>query len=166
MVARESEGIGTTLSEEPGGSVDALYGPRRSSRSKQIVSCAVAIAMMVVGCLVIGIAMIQGSWWYPMMTDRELSREQRAQLHAVRDEIAESGTAPQSLVWFDVALSANTDPTHVLEALVEAHSVLKDCGEVDDRWLQVIWQSVEMIRPQTGLIEGSPYPVSTVPLDL
>jgi len=75
VVAGESEGIGTALSEEPGGSDDALYGPRRSSHSKPIVCCALAIAMTVMGCLVMGIAMIQGSWWYPVMTGPELSRE-------------------------------------------------------------------------------------------
>jgi lambda repressor-like predicted transcriptional regulator len=141
-----------------------VYGRRRLPIGTigRRVGLGVIIAGVVL--IVVFLAFVEGSWWYPVATDRALDEAARAQVVNVRDRVAMVGSAPQAIVWLDLALSHDTHPSDVRAYLLSARHEL--AAKDDDRLTASIRELdavIDRIRPV--LIEAttsSPYPVATV----
>jgi len=80
-------------------------------------------------CAIIGLAFVQGSWWYSYGTDRPLDHESLAHVEMIRDEVDASGAAPGAVVWLDVALEPDAHPTDVRARLLTAQEALEAAGD-------------------------------------
>jgi len=114
-------------------------------------------------CIIIGLAFVQGSWWYSYMTDRALNHESRAHVEAIRDEVNASGAAPEAVMWLDAALDPDTDPTTVRTHLLTAQEILEAAGDPKlakaARELQGI---IQTIRPTPSGRTITPRPAPTL----
>ncbi len=121
------------------------HGPGRARRIGIVV---LGVILAGVACVIIGLAFVQGSWWYSYGTDRTLDHESRARVEAMREEMGGSGAPPEAVKWLNAALDPNAHPTDVRTYLLTAQEVLE---ATDDpklaeavRELQAI---IQAIRP-------------------
>ena len=93
----------------------------------------IVLGMILIGatCGIIGLAFVQGSWWYTYGTDRPLDQETRARVEAIRDEVDTSGLATEAVMWLDAALEPNADPTAVRFRLIEAQEILEAVNDAE-----------------------------------
>jgi len=138
--------------------------PRRVGQGRRIAVTVLGVILAVVACTIIGLAFVQGSWWYPTMTDRVLDHESLARVEAIRDEADAAGSAPEAARWLNEALDPpNTDPTTVRAYLLAAQEALeaaddpKLAGAV--RELRAIIQTIR--QPYTKETT-TPYPMPTL----
>ena len=152
MTAIDAEGIGVEQAV-----------PRSPGRMRRIVVAALAMIVTAVGCGVIGVALVQGSWWYAEGTDRALDDESRARVAALRDEVDTRGTAPEAVAWLAAALEPTAHPTDTRTYLLEAQEALDATGDPElaeiARELRAI---AETIRPSGGEVTLAPYTAPTV----
>jgi hypothetical protein len=125
-----------------------------------------ALGVIVVGAAVgiVGLAFVQGSWWHPLATDLALDEPARGKVAAVRERVALAGSAPQALVWLDLALARDSHPSDVRAYLSAARDELVAADDdrlvVSIRELDVLIDSIR--HPTMDATAPSPYPVSTV----
>ena len=138
--------------------------PRRVGRGRRIAVTVLGVILAVVACTIIGLAFVQGSWWYPTMTDRALDDESMARVEAIRDEVDTAGSAPEAARWLNEALDPpTTDPTAVRAYLLAAQEALEAADDpklvraVSE--LRAIIQTVR--QPYTGGTT-TPYPMPTL----
>lgn len=93
----------------------------------------IVLGMILIGatCGIIGLAFVQGSWWYTYGTDRPLDQETRARVEAIRDEVDTSGLATEAVMWLDAAMEPNADPTAVRFRLIEAQEILEAVDDLE-----------------------------------
>ena len=147
-----------------GGNEARPYNPDQGRRAIVIV---MGMVSALVALSIIGMAFMQGSWWYSYPADQALDRESRSRLEMVRDEVDAhevdaSGAVPQVVTWLDVALNSYTDPTAVRNYLLTAQESLKATGDPKlveaARELQEI---IQAIRPVPLWETTTPRPAPT-----
>ncbi len=103
--------------------------PRSSGRGRRAVVIVMGMILVGVTLTIIGLAFTEGSWWYSYMTDQALSRESRARVEAIRDEVDASGAMPEVVTWLDAALDPNADPTTVRNYLITAKEAMRKADD-------------------------------------
>jgi lambda repressor-like predicted transcriptional regulator len=124
----------------------------------------VGLGIIIVGVVlvIVALAFTEGSWWYPVATDYALDEHARAQVVAVRERVAMAGSAPQALVWLDLALVSDTHPSDVRAYLLSARDqMVAAADESLSASISELNLLIDLIRP-AGATTLSPYPVSTV----
>ena len=133
--------------------------PRGPGRAWRIIVTVLAVVLTVAACGIIGVAFVQGSWWYSYGTDRALDYKSLSQIEAIKDDLEASGAAPEAVTWLNAALEPNADPSMIRAYLASAQEALEETGDPElaeaARELETI---IESIRP-TGL---DPYPAPTL----
>jgi hypothetical protein len=127
------------------------------------------ILLVLATCGIIGLAFVQGSWWYAVGGDQALSQESRACVEAIREQVAASSEVPEAIVWLDAALEPRTHPTDVRAYLIEAQEMLEaaDIGRasVDDPGLAEaaaeLQSIIDTIRGGSFEKRATPYVLST-----
>lgn len=136
---------------------------RAPGRGRRIGVIVLATILGGVALGVIGVALVQGSWWYSLGTDRALDQESRACVEAIRDEVNASGAAPEAVAWLNAALEPNAHPTDVHTYLLAAREAL-DAAD-DPELVQVgkkLWAVIEAIRPSEFKVTVTPYSAPTL----
>jgi len=100
-------------------------GPRPWGRGWRTGIIMLGAVLAAVACAIIGLAFVQGSWWYSYGTDRALDRESRARIEAIRDELSARGVVPDAVAWLDAALRPDAHPSDTRAYLLSAQEVLK-----------------------------------------
>jgi hypothetical protein len=133
--------------------------PRGPGRVWRIIVPVLAVVLTVAACGIIGMAFVQGSWWYSYGTDQALDYKSRSQIEAIVDDLEASGAAPEALTWLNAALEPNADSSAIRAYLASAQEALEETGDPEfaeaARELETI---IESIRP-TDL---EPYPPPTL----
>jgi hypothetical protein len=119
-------------------------GPRRMEPGRRIGVIVLGAILATVACGIIGVAFVQGSWWYSDGTDRALDRESRARVEEVRGTVDASGLAPEAVTSLNAALDRNADPTEVRTCLLTAQELLAASG--DPELAQAAWELGEVIQ--------------------
>jgi len=138
-------------------------GPRRVGRDRRVVVIVLGVFLATAACTIIGLTLVQGSWWYSYGTDRDLDDESRARVEAIRDEVDASGAVPKAVMWLNAALEPNTHPTDVRTYLLAALGALEAAD--DPKWavaVEEIRAIIEKIRPATVGVMGTPYSAPTL----
>jgi hypothetical protein len=152
---KEADTMITSISKEA-----KSRGPGRGRRIGVIVLGAILAAA---ACGIIGVALVQGLWWYSLGTDRALDHESRACVEAIRDEVNASGAAPEAVAWLNAALEPNAHPTDVHTYLLAAREAL---DVADDPELaevaRKLWPVIEAIRPSEFKVTVTPYSAPTL----
>jgi hypothetical protein len=137
--------------------------PHRPMHGRRVAVIVLGAILAAVACGIIGVALVQGSWWYSDGTDRALSDESRARVEAIRDEVDATGVAPEAVTRLDAALDPDADPTAVrtyLLAAQEALVVADDPGLAHSVGeLQTV---IETIRPSRVFATITPLPIPTL----
>jgi hypothetical protein len=137
--------------------------PRSPGRGRRITIIALGTVLAVMACGVIGVAFVQGSWWYAEGTDRALDVESRARVEALRDEVEAHGGAPEAVTRLNAALEPGAHPTDIRTYLLEAQEVLEATGDPElaevARELRTI---ADRIRPSEDAVAPVPYTPPTV----
>lgn len=131
--------------------------PRSPERRRNIVVIVLGAILATAACSIIGVAFVQGSWWYSYGTDRALDGRSRARVEAMRDEVDASGIAPEAVPWLNAALDPHTDPSTVRAYLLAAQEVLE---AADDPKLTEI---VEELRAVVQTIQTYPVRHTSTP---
>ena len=137
--------------------------PRRVRRGWRIGVIVLGVILAGMTCVIIGLAFVQGSWWYSYGTDQPLDRESRARLEALRDEVDASGAAPEAVVWLHAALEPNAHPSDVWACLDAAQEILEAAD--DPRLAEAVEELPEImqvIRPSRFGTATTPHPVPTL----
>lgn len=136
---------------------------RGSKRGRRIGIVLIGTLSTVLACVLLGLTLAQGTWWYSIGSDRALSQESRARVAAIRDEMAASGMAPEAVDLLDAALDPAADPTTVRMYLLSALEKLEATG---DRSLTgaagELRAIAQTIRPTTFEERITPNPSSPV----
>lgn len=138
--------------------------PHRPGRVRRVGVIALGAILVAAACAIVGLAFVQGSWWYSCMTDRALDHASRARAEAIRDAVDASGAAPEAVVWLDRALDPHVDPTTVRAYLITAREAMKAADDprlieaAQD--LQVI---IQTIRPSASRMRPSDFTETTAP---
>ena len=137
--------------------------PRSPGRGRRIAVIALGTVLAVMACDVIGVAFVQGSWWYAEGTDRALDDESRARVEALRDEVDAYAAVPEAVMWLNAALEPSAHPTDTRAYLLEAQEVLEAIGDPElaevARELRTI---ADTIRPSGVTVTTTPYTAPTV----
>lgn len=137
--------------------------PRRLGRGQRIAVVVLGIILAGAACVIIGLAFVQGSWWYSYMTDQALDYESRARVEAIRDEVDASGTAPEAVMWLNAALESNADPTTVRSHLLAAQEVLEAAGDPKlAEAVRELQEIIQTIRPRHFGMTTTPRPAPTL----
>jgi len=140
-----------------------VASPRHPMRGRRGVVVVLGAILAAVTCTIIGAALVQGSWWYSYGTDRGLSRQSRARVEAIRDEMDASGIVPEAVTRLDAALDPHADPTTVRAYLLAAQEVL---GAADDpelaRCVGELRAVIATIRSSHVFVPTTPRPVPTL----
>ena len=137
--------------------------PRGLGRGRRVGVIVLGVILVGAACVIIGLALVQGSWWYSYGTDRALDRASLVRVEAIRDEVDAGGSAPEAVVWLNAALDPNAHPTDIRTYLLAAQEALKATGDPKlaeaAEELQAI---IQMIRPVPLWETTTPRPVSTL----
>jgi hypothetical protein len=98
--------------------------PLRLQAARRIGVAVLGVTLAALACGIIGVAFVQGSWWYTYGTDRALERESRVCVERIRDAVDVGGEAPEAVMWLNAALDPSADPTAVRTYLLAAQEVL------------------------------------------
>ncbi len=137
--------------------------PRGLGRGRRVGVIVLGVILVGAACVIIGLAFVQGSWWYSYGTDRALDQASLVRVEAIRDEVDAGGSVPEAVVWLNAALDPNAHPTDIRTYLLAAQEALKATGdpklaEVAEE-LQAI---IQMIRPAPLWETTTPRLVSTL----
>jgi len=139
----------------------------RLGRRGVVIALGTILATLALGMM--GVALGQGSWWYPHEADRALDSRSRARVEAIRDQVEAKGTAPEAETWLDTALEPETHPTDVRACLLEAQEILDATGDPKlaeaARELGAVVETMRSITIQTLEFRGTPTPYSPPTLD-
>ena len=137
--------------------------PRGLGRGWRVGVIILGVILAGVACVIIGLAFVQGSWWYSYGTDRALDQASLVRVEAIRDEVDAGGSAPEAVVWLNAALDPNAHPTDIRTYLLAAQEALKATGDPKlaeaAEELQAI---IQMIRPVPLWETTTPRPVPTL----
>jgi len=136
--------------------------PRRLGRGRRIAVVMPGVILAGVACGIVGLAFVQGSWWYSYGTDRALAHEAQARVEAIRDEVDASGAAPEAVMWLDAALESGVHPTDVRAYLLEAQEILEAAD--DPKLTEIVTDLqtiIQTIRQRSVRDTATPYLVST-----
>ncbi len=137
--------------------------PRSPGWGRHVGVIVLGAILALAACGVIGVAFVQGSWWYSYGTDRALDRESQARVEAIRDEVDASGVAPEAAMWLDAALDPNTDPTTVRTHLLSAQEILEAAGDPKLAGaVKELRAIIQTIRPVPLWETTTPRPVPTL----
>jgi len=150
---QEDRPIILTDVEEPAVEETVLYNPGYGRRVV-VILMAMFLGVAVFGIL--GLTLVQGSWWYSYGTDRPLDSESRSRVEAILDEVEASGAAPQAAAWLDAALAA-THPSDVRIHLITAQEALRATG--NPQLIETARELGEII----GMIQSSNLDATTTP---
>jgi hypothetical protein len=117
---------------------------RSSGRGRRAIVIVMGMILAGVTLTIVGLAFIEGSWWYSYTTDQALNRESRARIEAIRDEVDASGAMPEVVTWLSAALDPNADPTTVRNYLVTAQETMGATGDP---------RLAEAVRELRGIIQ-------------
>ena len=137
--------------------------PRGLGRGRRVGVIVLGVILVGAACVIIGLAFVQGSWWYSYGTDRALDRASLVRVEAIRDEVDAGGSAPEAVVWLNAALDSNAHPTDMRTYLLAAQEALRATGDPKlaeaAGELQAI---IQMIRPVPLWETTTPRPVPTL----
>jgi len=96
-------------------------------RRFSVILLGLAVAGMI--CLVSGLTLARGTWWYSIGTDQALDQAVRARVEVIQAEVEAAGGAPEAVAWLDAALDPGADPTTVRIYLLSAMQALEATGD-------------------------------------
>jgi hypothetical protein len=130
--------------------------PYRPGYGRRFIVILMAMFLGVAIFGILGLTLVQGSWWYSYGTDLPLDAESRSRIEAILDEVEASGTAPQAAAWLDAALAAN-HPSDVRVHLITAQEALKATGDPE------FIEAARELREIIGMIQSSNLDATTTP---
>ncbi|MBL7064144.1 MAG: hypothetical protein ISS49_08065 [Anaerolineae bacterium] len=136
---------------------------RSPGRGRRVGVIILGVILAGVTCGIIGLAFVQGSWWYSYGSDHALDRETRARVEAIRDDVDSSGAAPEAVPWLNAALGPNAHPTDVRTYLLTAQKALEAAD--DPKWAEAVGELraiIQTIRPAPLWETITPHPMSTL----
>jgi hypothetical protein len=131
--------------------------PHRSVRGRRIAVTVLGATLAAIVCSIVGVALVQSSWWYSYGRDRALSHESWTRVERIRDEIQACGAAPEAAIWLEAALDPHADPTTVRTCLLAAQEAL---GATDDPELV---EAISELRAVIATIRPSHVGLTTTP---
>jgi hypothetical protein len=135
-------------------------GPHRSKRGRRITIIVLSVILIGAACGIMGLAFVQGSWWYTYGDDQALDRDSRARLERTRDAVADSGAAPHVVTLLNAALDPDTAPTDARTYLLAAQEALE--ASDDPQLAQVtgeLQEVIQKIRPAPLWETSTPRPL-------
>jgi hypothetical protein len=152
---QEDHPIILTDVEEPAVEGAVPYRPGYGRRFL-VILMAMLLGVAIFGIL--GLTLVQGSWWYSYGTDLPLDAESRSRIEAILDEVEASGAAPQAAAWLGAAL-ADVHPSDARVHLITAQEALKATG--DPKFTEAAKELREIIgRMQSSNLDATTTPYS------
>ena len=134
--------------------------PRPAGWLRRLVVVLLGALVGTITIVALSTSFVQGSWWYPHLSDQAISEARRARLGAVRDELADSGLAPRVIAYLDAALAPNVAPTTMRDHLIEARELLIAAGDARVApALREIAVAISLIRSWGFDPTVTPYPL-------
>jgi hypothetical protein len=138
-------------------------GPHRLGWRRRAGVVALGVILTGTICGIVGLALVQSSWWHANGQDSVLDHETRARVEAIRDSASAGDASPEATKWLDAALDPNIDPSSTRIYLLLAVEALRAAEDpaMDDALVE-LRGIVQTIRISSfSSVMATPYAVST-----